>query len=994
MGIVRKNVSVIIFTLSLFFSMITAINGQGKHGPSLKWKSIRTEHFWIHFHDPLEQAARKLAATAEAVHRRLVREIGWQPRLRTDVVCTDAADIANASARSRPFNMITIYLSRPMLNSSDNNFETWLETVFIHEYTHILNTDTVTGLPSIIRKIFGRVNFPNQFLPRWALEGNAVYHESLQRPWGRNNSAFADMVLRTEVLASRFKSISQACHYPRQWPGASVPYLYGGRFIAYLETQYGTGSMAKFFMENSDNFIPYSDNIYPIPYLYNKDARDVFGASFPRLWRVWEDRITLSYAIQIDEIKRRGVTECALISERDCDSNFPRFAGDGASIYYVKHSMRKRSLLMRYSFAQRAETKICKVNEPNALAVSPRNEIFLSDLEYYRSFSLYSDAFRCDRRIRRVTHGLRVTHLSFTSDGQCLFVRNDSDAYSLVLSDTGFTQTAALIKSSPLQIAFPRASPDGKKIVFTVKDRRGYADLVLMDRGSNTMLRLTDDRHTDIEPAWHPNGTRIVFSSDRDGVYNLYEYDLPEKKIRKITNLLGGGFSPDISPDGKTIAFASYCAEGKLIAIMKYPARYLSEEQASVSELAPDYFSADHDAASPGTPVPHRYNPINSVPPLYYLPFFSISELRDNKYDLTLGVRLKGNDALEKHRYSVSSSFTIVQKRATVDANYTLSEFYPDFSIGYYDNALFYGSDGFPWGKSHTLHFRRTLDRSGYFSVIIPVIRYNHHHQIRLYYIFEKQFTADYYPYPYYSTFKHGELYARARTAYLFTCAKTYPYSISPEDGRELEVTADLFHRAIGSARSFYRVSGSYAEYLPGIWHNHVFMLQARAGVSIHEPGYLARYNLGRYGSGYTFSPPYGEEAWGLRGYPSGAEYGDRAAMATAEYRLPLVQRDAGFLTAPILFRDLWMTLFFDFGNVWYGKTALSRFRYSAGAELHLNLTLGYIIAVHCAAGYARGLARPGEDQVYFAVTNVVEGRLKNTAHNIRGAAQDHGPPY
>ncbi len=113
-------------------------------------------------------------------------------------------------------------------------------------------------MPLAGRYILGRfpLFFPNIFLPVWTLEGNAVYHESKDSKFGRNNSTYADMIMRTEAAYDGLKSIDKASHFPREWPMGNVPYLYGGLFVQYLERTYGTGSFAAYMHENADNIIP------------------------------------------------------------------------------------------------------------------------------------------------------------------------------------------------------------------------------------------------------------------------------------------------------------------------------------------------------------------------------------------------------------------------------------------------------------------------------------------------------------------------------------------------------------------------------------------------------------------------------------------------------------------------------------------------------------------------------------------------------------------
>jgi TolB protein len=53
------------------------------------------------------------------------------------------------------------------------------------------------------------------------------------------------------------------------------------------------------------------------------------------------------------------------------------------------------------------------------------------------------------------------------------------------------------------------------------------------------------------------NGLRIVFDSDRDGDRDIYIMNGDGTGVRQLVNEQGRDFEPDVSPDGKTIAYAS-----------------------------------------------------------------------------------------------------------------------------------------------------------------------------------------------------------------------------------------------------------------------------------------------------------------------------------------------------------------------------------------------------------------------------------------------------
>jgi eukaryotic-like serine/threonine-protein kinase len=68
-----------------------------------------------------------------------------------------------------------------------------------------------------------------------------------------------------------------------------------------------------------------------------------------------------------------------------------------------------------------------------------------------------------------------------------------------------------------------RLSPDGKRVAFGRNDPRKQADIWLLDLAGVTPKRFTFSNASDYAAAWSPDGGRIVFSSDREGAFNLYQ---------------------------------------------------------------------------------------------------------------------------------------------------------------------------------------------------------------------------------------------------------------------------------------------------------------------------------------------------------------------------------------------------------------------------------------------------------------------------------------
>ncbi len=79
--------------------------------PGLRWRTLETAHFSVHFAEHNRARAGVAAAVAERVYPRITGMLAWQPRSRTHVVVLDSADFSNGLASPLPFNYSWIFLS-------------------------------------------------------------------------------------------------------------------------------------------------------------------------------------------------------------------------------------------------------------------------------------------------------------------------------------------------------------------------------------------------------------------------------------------------------------------------------------------------------------------------------------------------------------------------------------------------------------------------------------------------------------------------------------------------------------------------------------------------------------------------------------------------------------------------------------------------------------------------------------------------------------------
>jgi hypothetical protein len=183
-----------------------------RYDPTLRFRTITTQHFAIHFHQGEQALARRLAWVAEEVHEKLVPRLGsTRSGSKTHVILVDQDDVPNGWAMVFPYNVIQIRAAAPGVDESIGNTDDWLRMVFVHEYTHVLHLDRAGGLIGGLRYVFGRAPllFPNVFLPQWQIEGIATWSESAFTGRGRIQSGDFRQIVTAAAAAGRFEPVDR-----------------------------------------------------------------------------------------------------------------------------------------------------------------------------------------------------------------------------------------------------------------------------------------------------------------------------------------------------------------------------------------------------------------------------------------------------------------------------------------------------------------------------------------------------------------------------------------------------------------------------------------------------------------------------------------------------------------------------------------------------------------------------------------------------------------
>lgn len=122
----------------------------------------------------------------------------------------------------------------------------------------------------------------------------------------------------------------------------------------------------------------------------------------------------------------------------------------------------------------------------------------------------------------------------------------EGDCDSLCITPT---RTISFETSEGTQMSVD-VSPDGETILFDL-----LGDLYTIPRAGGTATRLTSGMALDLQPVFSPDGTRILFVSDRSGNENLWMIDADGSNPRPLTTERGDFHfdDPEWSPDGEYV---------------------------------------------------------------------------------------------------------------------------------------------------------------------------------------------------------------------------------------------------------------------------------------------------------------------------------------------------------------------------------------------------------------------------------------------------------
>jgi hypothetical protein len=982
-----------VFVVTVVALLVAGRETLAANDPKLLWKTIETPHFRITYYSTEDDVAAHVATLAEAIYRRLTPAVGWTPREKTEVLLTDQTDSANGLSTSIPYNTVLLNVTAPDDMSPLGDVDDWYLELVTHEYTHILHTDHIIGIPALINRILGKVYAPNQLQPRWMLEGLAVFEESTRTSGGRLRSSMWNMFMRADVLEDNVAPLDVMSNTPRRWPGGNIWYLYGSFFLKWIAETYGEQAIR-------DLIEDYSQQV--VPFAINRSVRRATGHTYEELYPAWVDALWRNFDVQARAIRARGLREGLRLTHTGYTAAHPRWVPSNAwpehagdLVYFVDDGHTRGGLwalpLVRDEQGRIVGARedqrdlVIRTSGQSSASFMPDGTAVFGSVDVYANLFSFGDLFELPAHEKsqsglegnriRWTEGWRAYDPSLSPDGRrVVFTTNHRGTTYLMMADVvpstsrvgahSLANVRGLLASPRFDQAFtPRWAPDNRHVAYSAWQRGGYRDVRIVDASDGSYVDVTHDRAIDGDPVFSPDGRWLYFHSDRTGVTNVYAYEVATGRLKQVTNVVNGAYQPEPSPDGKWLAYVGYTHDG-------YDVFVMSLDEAQWLDALP--YVESRPAPFPEPPpialTPRPYEPLRTLLPRGY----SVKLGSPGNFGGEVStISASGGDIAGLH--SISANLTTEWEHPELEGGiaYGYARLPFNFGVSLYRSIaprkdLSLGSSPIPWveesaGASVSVSYSmprafdgQSFDLSYSFARVAGQLPLDH---------------VQLNPYDTPSIPAQGML-GSLHFGWSYSNAESYLWSVGNERGFSLSASVDVADQALASDFAGYASRFDFSTYLlmPWLLH-HTLALHTGAGAGGGSRAGLGAFSVGGFVDTAIVDTVQNfliQPGWVvLRGYPVLYESGAYFGLLNAEYRFPIANIDRGPSTLPIFLHRVTGSAFVDYGSA-FNDPASAKFKTGVGAELWFDLTFGYLLNFTFRAGYARGLASGGIDKPYF----------------------------
>jgi hypothetical protein len=552
--------------------------------PVIDLSQIQTEDLRLLYFDPAETYLTpyvgRAAENALGFERRV---FDWRPWDRTTLLLKDFGDYGNAAARASPNNALLLDIA-PL----SQTFETFSAgerffTLSNHELTHVATMDVWNSRDAFWRRVFGGkpmaledhpesilYNYlatPRVAVPRWYLEGSAVFMETwMAGGYGRAQGGYDEMVFRAMVRDDAYfyspVGLESAGIFSDFQVGVN-DYLYGTRFFSYLAETYSPEQVIQW-LRRDENSAAY----------YETQFHRVFGLPLNQAWRNW---IGWEHAFQ-----EANLASVRAYPETVAEPLAPRALGSVSRSFIDPHTggilgaFRYPGVIGHIgelSTQTGAIRRLADIKGPmlyrvTSLAYDPASNTAWYTIDNYA----YRDIMQLDvatGREHMVLRDARIGDIVFDPQDRSLWGLRHLNGYvTLVRIPPPYTSWNQIhtfdFGTTPFDLDL---SPDGTMLSASVGEVNGHQTVQvwriadLLSENLQPIASFSLGSSTPEGFVFSPDGRYLYGSSYYTGVSNIYRFEIATQQIEAVSNASTGFFRPIPRADGSLIVF-EYTGEG------------------------------------------------------------------------------------------------------------------------------------------------------------------------------------------------------------------------------------------------------------------------------------------------------------------------------------------------------------------------------------------------------------------------------------------------
>ena len=544
---------------------------------------VQTKDLQLIYFDSLGHLAPHSVRAFTNSHAWQRRTFGWVPTQRTGVLLKDFSDYGNGAAWAAPRNTIFLDIAPTSLAFETSSTAERLYSLMNHELTHVATMDVEAEQDRRWRRwlvgkvtpqsqnpeslLYAYLTVPRFTVPRWYLEGSAVFMETwMSGGIGRAQGGYDEMMFRAMVRdQARFYDplglVSRGILVDFQ-VGANA-YLYGTRFFTYLSYAHSPEKVVTWLRRDEGSQRHYADQF-----------QQVFGVPLEKGWQDW-----IAFERGFQQRNLAQVREHPITPQRDLV---------GTAMGSISRTFYDEASGILYG-AFRMAGVVEHIGALNTRDGSYRNIVDIKRAMLYRVASFAFDpssgtAFYTNDNLaqrdlmaldvksgqtRMLLEDARIGEIAYNpADRSLMGVRHMDGLATLVRIPHPYREWSAVhafpygVVPSDLDI-----SPDGRQLSASVAEVNAdqFVRVWQLDKLlAGDLKPISEFRFGQSVPesfVFSRDGRYLYGSSYYTGVSNIFRYEVATGTVEAVSNAEVGYFRPAELPDGRMLVLA-YTGEG------------------------------------------------------------------------------------------------------------------------------------------------------------------------------------------------------------------------------------------------------------------------------------------------------------------------------------------------------------------------------------------------------------------------------------------------